>query len=151
LVVQSIDRMIRRQLDVDGIGLTTEVCADTHHLRGDPLRLEQVVMNLISNARAAVQARAAAEGPDFHGEIRLACECRADRVRLSVGDNGTGIAKAHFNRVFESFFSTKEVGEGLGLGLAISSTIVKSFGGEITFTSEPGATVFWVDLPASHA
>ncbi len=146
-VIGEVDRMIRKQLEIDGIALTTDICDVVHLVTGSPLRLEEVVLNLISNARAAIRARRQALGPDYRGEIALACRCGADGVEISVGDNGSGIAESDTGKIFEPFFTTREVGEGLGLGLAISQTIVKSLGGRITFTSRPGATVFRVALP----
>lgn len=146
-VVQAVDRMVRKQLEIDGITLNTAVCSTDRPIIGNPLRLEEVVLNLISNARAAIRARRLAEPSLHQGEIELSCHCGDEVVEVRVGDNGIGIAPADSNRVFESFFTTKEVGEGLGLGLAISLTIVKSFGGQLTFTSRPGDTRFVVSLP----
>ncbi len=150
-VIREVDRMIRKQLDIDGIALHTEICDVVQEITGTPLRLEEVVLNLISNARAAIRARRLAEGPDIPGEITLGCQCGGDWVQISVGDNGTGIAADDAARIFEPFFTTREVGEGLGLGLAISQTIVKSLGGRLGFTSRPGATVFRVELPATRS
>jgi len=148
-VIRSIERMVRRQLEIEDIVLTSKVCESTRLLNGNAHRLEEVLLNLISNAVAAIKARRQAGGGAFQGKISLACQCRDGEVRIKVGDNGNGIAKANADKVFESFFTTKGVGEGLGLGLAISATIVKSFGGDITFTSKPGATVFRLDLPSA--
>lgn len=148
-VVRAVDRMVRKQLEIDDIALKTEICAVDQSISGNPLRLEEVVLNLISNARAAIRTHRLAEPPPYQGEISLSCHCNDDSVEIRVGDNGRGIAAVDFYRIFEPFFTTKEVGDGLGLGLAISLTIVKSLDGQLTFTSKPGETVFVVTVPTS--
>jgi two-component system C4-dicarboxylate transport sensor histidine kinase DctB len=112
-------------------------------VRGGEVRLQQVVMNLLSNA-----ADAMAECPERRLTIRLV---RAEgRVRLTVADTGPGIAEPE--RLFDPFYSTKAVGsaEGMGLGLSISYGMVQSFGGAISGANRPeGGAVFTVELDAA--
>ena len=124
-------------------------------IRADKRQLEQVLMNLVVNARDAMP-----EG----GDIRIATEnvtfdepLRRDRavvapgryVRVSVSDEGAGIAPDKIQKVFEPFFTTKRTGEGTGLGLSTAYGIVKQTGGFIFADSQPGeGTVFQVLLPA---
>jgi CheY-like chemotaxis protein len=123
---------------------------------GDPSQIEQVVMNLILNARDAMP-----EG----GEIRVRTELaelgpedldidadvvRGRYVHVSVSDSGIGISEEHISHIFEPFFTTKEKGKGTGLGLAMAYGIVKEHGGYITVRSRAKEmTVFHVYLPVS--
>ncbi|MDX0520100.1 sensor histidine kinase [Sinorhizobium medicae] len=95
------------------------------------VKLEQVLLNLILNALDAVEGRQGATVL-----IRKAVE--SGRVKVAVIDNGSGIAPEHRDRIAEPFFTTKLTGEGLGLGLAIATAILREFGGEITFAEAGG-------------
>jgi two-component system cell cycle sensor histidine kinase/response regulator CckA len=106
-------------------------------------RLGQVFLNLIVNAAQAIP-----EGSAEDNEIRLTTRLEGTRVVIEVSDTGPGIPPEIINRVFDAFFTTKEVGVGSGLGLAICHRIVTDIGGELTVRSEVGAgTVFQVSLP----
>jgi signal transduction histidine kinase len=108
---------------------------------GDPLELQQVALNLLLNAADAIP-----EGQG--GRIRLEVEGRGDEVALIVDDNGCGMSPEVQARCFDLFFSTKEVGEGTGLGLSVVHNIVSNHGGRLELTSAPGqGTVFCVLLP----
>ena len=104
--------------------------------------LNQVWTNLIDNAIDAVSVT---EGS---GRIRLRTCCERDRVLVEVVDDGPGIPKEHHARIFEPFFSTKDVGAGSGLGLDVSyRVVVGRHGGDIHVASKPGETCFQVRLP----
>jgi two-component system NtrC family sensor kinase len=108
-------------------------------------QLNQVWLNLLVNAAYAVR-----DG----GEVRITTRGEAGRVRIRVSDTGRGITPEHLTRVFDPFFTTKPVGEGTGLGLSVTYSIVERHGGEITVESELGkGTTFTVTLPvdARHA
>ncbi len=109
-------------------------------VRGDAIRLEQVLINLLRNALDAMQGK-----PCKRLEIRL----KADEQlwRLSVIDNGGGIAEEHLNQVFDPFFTTKPVGDGLGLGLAVSFAIVHESGGRLSVENGEAGAVFALTLP----
>jgi signal transduction histidine kinase len=95
--------------------------------------------NLIDNAIDAM---------DGEGTLRLATSVDGDHVVVEIGDTGPGMDPDVVQRVFEPFFTTKDVGKGTGLGLDISRRIVVDrHGGDITFTSQPGATTATVRLP----
>jgi signal transduction histidine kinase len=101
--------------------------------------LNQVWTNLIDNAVDAM---------DGEGRLRLATSVDGDHVVIEIGDTGPGIDPDLLQRVFEPFFTTKDVGKGTGLGLDISRRIVVDrHHGDITFTSQPGATTATVRLP----
>jgi len=108
-------------------------------VKADPGRLEQVLVNLMTNALDAMA------GCD---ERRLAISCRrdGDRVRVRIADSGRGIDEAAFTHLFEPFFTTKPPGEGLGLGLVISSKIVREFGGTLAAERGTPGMIFSFDL-----
>jgi PAS domain S-box-containing protein len=111
-------------------------------------QIEQVVINLISNAARAVQ-----EGKRGEIVIRIG-ESAPGMARLEVVDNGVGIPPANLDRIFEPFFTTRPAGDrrGIGIGLAISHSIVEAHGGRLTVTSEVGrGSTFAMDLPAAPA
>jgi signal transduction histidine kinase len=104
--------------------------------------LNQVWTNLIDNAIDAVSAS------EVSGRIKLRTGCERDRVLVEVADDGPGIPPENHARIFEPFFSTKDVGHGTGLGLDVSYRIVVGrHGGDIHVASEPGRTRFEVRLP----
>jgi two-component system C4-dicarboxylate transport sensor histidine kinase DctB len=105
-----------------------------------PVRFQQVVVNLLSNALDAL------EGCD-DPRIDITGHATADRVILTVSDNGPGVAEGLDDRVFDPFFSTKGVGSGLGLGLSISFNIIKDFGGELRLVQNGQGASFVIDLP----
>ena len=111
-------------------------------VRGDPERLQQLLLNLFLNAADAM--------PDG-GELRLGVEPGAEgTVHVTIADTGAGIAREDLDRVFDPFFTTKPAGEGNGLGLAVVQGIVTDHGGEITVSSEAGAgTRFHISLPVA--
>jgi signal transduction histidine kinase len=112
-------------------------------VRGDEARLGQVLLNLLVNAGQALAGR-----PD--GRVRVTTERTGDEVRVTVADNGPGIAVADQRRIFDAFFTTKRREAGSGLGLAISREIVAQHGGELTVESEEGkGSRFIVKLPAA--
>ncbi|MDX1594653.1 MAG: ATP-binding protein [Gammaproteobacteria bacterium] len=110
----------------------------------DMVRLEQVLVNLIGNAQQAIEGRATRR-------IELHATADHEAVILTVRDTGPGIASEHLDKVFDPFFSTKEVGQGLGLGLSISYRIIDGFGGTIRARNHPdGGAEFIVRLPRAH-
>jgi signal transduction histidine kinase len=111
----------------------------------DPSKLEQVFINLLSNARDAIQQ---AHG-DAGGWIRVRSRAPSRReIEVQFSDNGIGMDEETRNRVFHPFFTTKDVGQGTGLGLSISHGIVQDHGGSIVCVSEPGqGAAFLIRLP----
>jgi two-component system, sensor histidine kinase PhcS len=128
--------------ELKGIEVEVDMPQDTH-VMGDEPAIIGVLINLFSNAAHAIQA-AQRDKPRI--EVRLA-PC-AQRLCVSVRDNGMGIAPENMERVFEPFFTTRDVGAGLGLGLSVSYGIVQRHGGTLAVESEPGSwTEFTFDLP----
>jgi two-component system sensor histidine kinase PhcS len=101
-------------------------------------------MNLLINSAHAVKGKGLGREP----KITVSAEIVGSRIKVSVKDNGTGVAAADLPRLFEPFFTTKQPGEGTGLGLSISHTIVKNHGGEMAIASQQGQwTEVTFDLP----
>ena len=148
------ERVCLADITRDAIGLLqlnrsgTEVrflnlCDPQHCAEGDPQRLAQVLINLLSNARDASQPG---------GTIRVSSEADEQRVVLSVEDEGSGIPKGAMDRLFEPFFTTKDPGKGTGLGLALVYSIVEEHHGHIAIDSPADperqrGTRFRVTLP----
>ena len=119
-----------------------DLASDLPQVLGDPLQLEQVIMNLAVNARDSM-----ADG----GRLLFRTRLGQDRaVELSVTDSGAGIAAEDLQRIYEPFFTTKPVGQGTGLGLAMVLGIVQNHGGRIEVESELGkGTTFTLTFPAA--
>ncbi|MDO8906403.1 sensor histidine kinase [Hydrogenophaga sp.] len=128
--------------ELKGIEVAVDLPQDTHAL-GDEPAIIGVLINLLSNAAHAVHA---AGRPAPRIDLKVAVEGR--RLKVSVRDNGRGIEPDHLGRVFEPFFTTRDVGAGLGLGLSVSYGIVQRHGGTLAVDSALGAwTEFTFDLP----
>ncbi|MDB6049003.1 MAG: dctB 2 [Pseudomonas sp.] len=112
------------------------------HVRGDAIRLEQVLINLLRNALDAMRDR-----PIKRLEVWIEPDANPDRWRLTVGDTGGGIAEEHLASLFDPFFTTKPVGDGLGLGLAVSYAIVHEAGGTLSAENQGEGAHFTLILP----
>jgi PAS domain S-box-containing protein len=148
-------KLMAAQLRVHGIDLQCDSHEPSPRVEGHANQLEQVLINLLSNARDALEARRVAEATAPPGArpwrptIRIHAAADPSGVRLSVSDNGGGIAPAVLERVFEPFFTTKEVGHGTGIGLALARAIIDHHRGRIEVDNHPGEGVtFTICLPA---
>jgi len=113
-------------------------------------QLQQVFINLLSNALYAVASRAADAGREFQPQIELQTSADPDRVRIAIRDNGPGISPAVRLRIFDPFFTTKDASSGSGLGLSIVHSIVSRHGGTVAVdTTEAGGACFTVTLPVA--
>lgn len=132
----------RYVLRTQQIEIATELDPGLPRVWADPFQMQQVVLNLLTNAEHAVRAVA---GPR---RITLATRRRDGTVVASVGDSGAGIEPAQLAQIFNPFYTTKEVGEGTGLGLSISDGIVRQHGGQIVVHSRRGeGSTFAIELP----
>ncbi len=149
-LVASTLALIRTVMRHDHIELEVEVPPDLPVLRCRSQQIKQVLMNLLTNARDALNEKRATAGEAKRIVIRGSLLSRPDRrwVRLTVEDNGTGIPAGIRERIFDPFFTTKPRERGTGLGLAISHGLVLEHRGQLHFETEPGAgTRFHMDLP----
>ncbi len=139
------------QLRHDGISLQMHVPEDLREITANPTQIQQVFLNIISNARYALNLKYSGE----HAEKVLSISCEditvegTPYVRTVFYDRGTGIPESMREKILTPFFSTKPSGHGTGLGLSISHSIVKDHGGRIMIESEEGSyTRMIIDLPS---
>jgi PAS domain S-box-containing protein len=143
-LVRGAIEVCRYTIDIDGIELREDLTRDPLSIWGNRERLQQMVVNLLMNAHHAVRAR--------EGESRIIVRTRPSRrgVALAVIDSGDGIASEYLERIFDPFWTTRDPGEGTGLGLSVVHGVVAEHGGEVRVESELGSgTAFTVDLPWS--
>lgn len=133
---------VRHETDSRAISLSTSLAPHLPQVLGDRIQLQQVIVNLILNAAQAI-------GGQMDRRIELCTALDEDGcVTFAVHDSGPGIAPGNLDKIFGSFFTTKE--EGMGIGLAICQSIVSAHGGTITAANHPaGGAIFRVSLPAT--
>ncbi len=155
-LVEAVTSLLRRVVPED-VKLVTNLAPGAFWTRGDPGQLEQVVMNLVLNARDALPRGGTIEltlrdATSQHVLRSSAGESIAGRhVALSVRDTGVGMGADTLRRVFEPFFTTKPSGAGTGLGLATAYGVVRDHEGQIWAESEVGiGSTFWVLLPLAE-
>jgi CheY-like chemotaxis protein len=147
--VSSALSVLEGQLRPDDIALVTDFPTGPVLVRGRRVQLEQVVMNLLSNAHHALKEKrehGAAE-PGWKAEIKVSASRQGGNLRITVSDSGPGIPPAVRARIFEPFFTTKEAGRGTGLGLSVSFGIVSAMGGNLEVLDSSGGACFAVSLP----
>ncbi|PSJ64477.1 ATP-binding protein [Kumtagia ephedrae] len=142
-VVDDTLEIIGRRLESAGATLEVDLGAVPPVVIAGTVRLQQVLVNIVSNAADAVQ------GLDDR-TITLTARQQGGKVTIAIRDRGPGIAPQITERIFDPFFSTKGVGKGLGLGLSISYNIVKDFGGSLSAENHPeDGAVFTIELDAA--
>ena len=132
-----------QQLKLREINVKWKLDHNLPDIFADPVRLEQVFINLLINARDSIVTRFENnEGKDDKTkQIIIETLFNKNIVIAKISDTGTGIPKADINKIFEPFFTTKKVGEGTGLGLSISYGIIKESGADISVKNNPGKGV----------
>jgi two-component system C4-dicarboxylate transport sensor histidine kinase DctB len=111
------------------------------HLKCRSSEICQVLVNLLNNSIDAVEGSASPW-------IKVDVQTKGDRVEIVVEDNGHSVPKEIRSRIYEPFFTTKEAGKGLGLGLSVSRTIVEGHGGTLLLDEESATTRFVLSIPA---
>lgn len=141
-VVRDIMNLVDADAHAEGIRVRTRYADDLALVRGNAIQLQQVLLNLTRNAVDAMRGTL-----NKHLGIQIETRKAADNgVEITVADHGTGVSSHLGDAIFHPFVTTKR--EGLGVGLAISRTIVQSFGGTLTYRDNPaGGAVFAVELP----
>jgi signal transduction histidine kinase len=152
-IIEGTLSLIRTVLRKDQIDLQLIIADDVPSVHCRVQQIQQVIMNLVTNARDALCAR----WPDYHEDKRIEIRAAAferDRrawVRLSVCDRGGGVPIEVVARIFDPFFTTKGRDQGTGLGLAVSHGIVAEHGGDLWLENHPGESAcFHVELPTNR-
>jgi len=142
ITVKSLD-LAADDLTRAGVSVISDLPATSVYALGGRVRLEQVVLNLISNAIDAMQHVE-------HKQLTVSLTANNNQVRLLIGDTGSGITD--LDRVFEPFYTTKELGasKGMGMGLALSYGIVTRFGGQLSCANTDAGAEFTMTLPLSE-
>ncbi|MDD5705998.1 MAG: ATP-binding protein [Kiritimatiellae bacterium] len=149
-VIEGSAGMVRAQFQSRGIAIAMELTSPVPAVSVNPFSMEEVFLNLLSNARDAIESL-----PGNGGTITMRSSTVTSGGRqwvcMEVGDCGPGIPSAVLDRIFDPFFTTKSPDRGTGLGLPIARSIVESFGGSIRVESPPaGGTLVTVLLPVSE-
>ncbi len=143
--VRELEPVLRAEARRRGVALDLRLAATATTLCGDRVQIQQVLINLVLNAIDAANGL-----PEARRTVAVSVERDADQLALVVRDQGQGIASEHLPRLFDSFFSTKP--QGMGLGLSITRTLVEAHGGRIRVESGAGSesgAVFRVEWPAA--
>jgi PAS domain S-box-containing protein len=149
-VMEKAFEIFSQQLKIRGIEVVWDLAENLPPIMGDPDRLEQVFINLLINARDAIEEKLVHEEDNTDMQIVLRTGREDDVVTAEVCDSGTGIAEAMRDKLFEPFFTTKAVGKGTGLGLSISYSIVQDCGGTIEARSgQTGGACFLMRFPVA--
>jgi two-component system, NtrC family, sensor kinase len=142
-IIDDTIQLLEAQLRNTEIEVVRIYADDLPFAPGDAPKLQQVLMNLVLNARDAMP-----QG----GRLEISTEADDDSVVISVRDTGLGIAPEHLSKIYDPFFTTKQIGKGTGLGLAVSYGIIRDHGGLINVESKQGeGTRFRITLPLAAA
>ncbi len=144
-VIADTLEIVSARLKTADADLLIELGKDAALVNAGFVRLQQVLVNIITNAADAVEGLA-------DRRIHVLAERQDDKIILTIRDHGPGVPAAITERIFDPFYTTKGVGKGLGLGLSISYNIVKDFGGSLSVANHPeGGAVFRIELEAATA
>ncbi len=134
---------LQPELKYKNIDIVYEFDRKPIHVTTDPRMLEQVLVNLVTNAVHAIS-----ENPDGKGTIQLQARTKGNYAEVAISDNGPGIKEENREKIFNLFFTTKPPGIGTGLGLPICQNIMKKLRGKITFETQVGVgTTFKISIP----
>ncbi len=148
-ILSSASRLVGHQIRQEGIEIVCIQPADLPKITGNGQQLEQVIVNLVINAKDALIGRG--ENKKISVISGICTRESKEYIHITVEDNGCGIAPEHLPDIFTPFYTTKEAGKGTGLGLSVSLGIVQNHGGTIECESAPGAgSKFSVLLPLNN-
>ena len=141
-LVQTTIEFVQYQFRTSNIEIVTRLAPEIPDSMVDAHQMQQVFLNLLNNARQAIEAKG---GP---GRVLISTELMDGRIRIAFEDDGRGIAEENLQKVFDPFFTTKDIGQGTGLGLSLCYGVVTEHGGTIQVRSEEGrGAIFVIDLP----
>ncbi|MBF0324399.1 MAG: GAF domain-containing protein [Alphaproteobacteria bacterium] len=145
--VRSALAVLEGQMRPDEIEVETDLPEAMVPVRGRRVQLEQVIMNLLSNAHHALKEKQADQTGGWVATVAVSARRRGDGLVITVEDTGPGIPPAVRPRIFEPFFTTKEAGRGTGLGLSVSFGIINSMGGRLEIQDRAIGACFTITLP----
>jgi len=144
-LIEAVLEIVSYPLRTGNIEVVKQFAPHLPMVLADAHQIQQVLLNIINNARQAIEAH------QPRGRIKIITEVHEPNVRITIRDNGPGIPEENLRRIFDPFFTTKEVGKGTGLGLSLCYGIIKEHGGSITPLSRPGeGATFVIELPVTH-
>jgi PAS domain S-box-containing protein len=144
LIIRDVTAIVRNELNRSRISLRTELGPDLPPVPGDPVQLQQVLINLVMNAIEALRT-----SPQSPRKLLIRSVRKTGEVLVQIQDSGPGIKSAEANRIFEPFFTTKP--EGTGMGLSICNSIVESHGGRLRTVPNSAGALFEFTLPTNGA
>jgi signal transduction histidine kinase len=144
VIIQDVTTLLRHEFTRSRVSLRTELASDLPSMPGDPVQLQQVLINLIMNAIEATSS-----STNGRRTILIRSAENPDGVLVQVQDSGPGIAPELADRIFEPFFTTKAT--GIGMGLSISHSIIESHGGRLRFVPSSTGALFEFTLPTDDA
>ena len=147
--VQGAVGLVSEQLRLKNIDLTVSLPETCRKVMGSQLQLEQVILNLLTNARDAIKAKEDSGNEPQQITIDITDDMQSEEVNITVQDTGGGIPDEMLGRIFEPFFTTKEVGQGTGLGLSIGYGIINDMGGRIEAANVNDGARFTITLSAA--
>ena len=146
-LVEAVLEIVAYPLRTSNIEVVTKFDPKLPVLMADEHQLQQVFLNIVNNARQALETHQQQSG----GRIKITTETCEPNVRVIIQDNGPGISEENLRRIFDPFFTTKEVGKGTGLGLSLCYGMIKEHGGNIKPSSRPGeGATFIIELPIAY-
>ena len=144
LIDDVVDGLLGREIAVSNIEIIRQYSPDVPPLVTDGNQLQQVLLNILNNAADAITGRTR--------KITIRTSRAQDYVRIALTDSGKGMTSEQLDRIFDPFYTTKDVGKGTGLGLSVSYGIIKNLGGKIEVESSVGAgSTFTIVLPRHSA
>ena len=148
--IKDVFKVLGHQLKVHDVNVTLDLDPDLADIMAEHNRLEQVFINLVSNAIDAMDEKSSqSDSQNSTKQLTIKSFVEENWVKVLVSDTGTGMSEEVKNKIIEPFFTTKKVGKGTGLGVSISYGIVKDYGGSIEIESEIGqGTTFKLMFPA---
>ncbi|WP_158269664.1 PAS domain S-box protein [Desulfonatronum sp. SC1] len=148
-IINELLQMYATQMRIEEVEVSTQYDAQAPSIPVDVNKIDQVLINLLTNALAAMEGM---EIKRLDICTRMVRSAGKDYLRIEVADTGTGIIKKDLLRVFDPFYTTKDQGKGTGMGLSISHGIVQQHGGKIwAENNRQGGATFFIDLPVNEA
>jgi C4-dicarboxylate-specific signal transduction histidine kinase len=139
-IIQDVTSLMRKEFTRNRVSLHTDLASDLPQVPGDPVLLQQVLINLLMNA-----IEATISSTSVRREILIRSTKNRDGILVQVQDSGPGIAPERADRIFEPFFTTKA--KGIGMGLSISRSIIESHGGYVGIGPSSTGALFEFTLP----